>query len=227
MKKERLFLIILFIFMSLGFRVPFKEYRWNINETDQYLWIKPCERNIALPNDVDSNDSLYGNTAIVVTTALNSIANDVNDIFASYVRLEVYPADPNNLPPGSHFEIAKAQNRTITVCAGDPSALAGGHSQRFFEGKEVVGCEIVYDSSVHRGVKDYLAMMGHEIGHCLGLDHPQDISDSLMSYYSDIEKTYRLAPDDKLGIRYLYPANVPGVSHKEEATYGLSCAYKK
>lgn len=227
MKKEKLLLIFLFVFMTVGFRVPYKNYRWAISESDPYLWIKPCDRAINLPNDVDSQDALSGDGLLSNTDVLNSIASDVNTIFASYVRLELYPEDPNSPPNGSHFSIEKSNERTITICSGNPADLAGGQSQRFFEGKKVVGCEIIYDPTVHQSVKDFLAMIGHELGHCLGLDHPQDISGSLMSYYSDPEKTYRLAPDDKLGIRYLYPANVPGVSHKEEATYGLSCAYKK
>lgn len=227
MKKEKLVLIFLFLFLCVGFRTSFQDYRWEVSQSDPYLWIKLCDRNITLPIDVDSNDELYGEYSINTVTALNSLLKDINGIFASYIRLEIYPADPSNPPAQSNFNITKAQRRTITLCAGNPSDLAGGQSQKKFDGKKIINCEIVYDPDIHHSLKSYLGMIGHELGHCLGLDHPQDIADSLMSYYSDPEKIYRLAPDDKIGIRYLYPANVPGVSHKEEPTYGLSCAYKK
>ena len=50
-------------------------------------------------------------------------------------------------------------------------------------------------------------VIGHEIGHALGLGH-SPVEDSLM-YYKNIGKRDRLGWDDLDGISYLYPSSQP------------------
>lgn len=225
---KRLVLYLGICSLAVGFRVNFQGVSWNITENDPYLWVKPCSRAVTIEtNDVNGGDELEDFINVSNVVALQSIINDVNNIYGSYLRLELYPEDVNGPFVSANFTEAKAEKRTIEICTGDPTASASGHAKPKYDDGQVVGCTIVYQASAHKKMKDYIGLIAHEIGHCLGLGHPQELVDAVMSYYRDRKKIYRYSIDDKAGIRHLYPATIEGLDHKEEPTFGLSCDFKR
>ncbi len=227
MNKYRVFLIIISLFLLTGFRLLFPGKSWNINRDDPYLWIRPCDRSTVITtNDVATDDVLATDTSVTIEDAIISIADDYNDIYGSYLRLEIYPSDVNNIPSDSNFELTKSGNRVIDICAGDSSGTSSGYAKPKVSGSKITGCEIVYEKKNHESLKDFLRVITHELGHCIGLDHPQELEHSIMSYYAD-RNYYRLQIDDIIGIRHIYPDSIDGVSLKESPTYGLKCGFKK
>ncbi|MBK9294852.1 MAG: matrixin family metalloprotease [Oligoflexia bacterium] len=65
-----------------------------------------------------------------------------------------------------------------------------------FRGYRIIGCRVVLNASLKSTAKQLVGVMTHEMGHCLGLDHPQDTVNAIMSYFRD-ENAIRLNTDDK------------------------------
>lgn len=212
-----------------GFKLLTKS-KWEITEADPTIWIKYCSdmTNITIgKNDLSSKDPLSGQT-VTTETALLSIAQNFNDVNSSYLRFASYPADPAN--PGtpevgdSTFTAEKAKNRTIDVCFTDPSSpFQGGSASLDEAGDSIIGCTILIKKNHKKSAKDFIRTLTHELGHCSGLDHPQETRNAIMSYFSDSDEA-RLMIDDKMGLVYLFPK--AGVDVKEQANFGLSCATK-
>jgi len=167
----------------------------------------------SLINDLPDSDPLSGTETITVNQAMQSILDDFNGISASYVRL-VDTSDPD-------YIVANAQTKTITIDVGSASGLSSGEARFEYEGDKFIGCKItVIDSQLEEAVA-FIGLMTHELGHCVGLDHPQELTDSVMSYFSPRE-VHRLRADDKMGIAYLYPLDAG--KGRESPTLGASCS---
>jgi len=203
----------------LGFRAIPGANSWAVTRTDPTLWIKVCSTPIFESAEFPEGDPLYGANADFAAV-LQAVINDYNTIGSSYLRLAVYPADPNN--PGapaagdSTFTLASANVRTINVCFAQQT-FTGGTARHVYTGSALTGCNIEISNSSIKKAKDITRKLTHEIGHCLGLAHPQELSQSVMSYFSE---AYRLQMDDKIGMTYLYPTSE---TLKEKATLGLAC----
>ena len=152
---------------------------------------------------------------------MQSVINDYNSIGSSFIRLAVYPADPSSpgapAPGDSAFTNALGTVRTIDVCFSHQT-FTGGLTVQKYDGNRVVGCNIKISDASSSNAKALTKTLTHELGHCLGLAHPQETTHSVMSYFSD---AIRLQIDDKMGLTYLYPSSG---SAKENATLGLACA---
>ncbi len=230
-RKSKIILIIMFVFISSGFAL-LSSKMWRINKDDPTIWIKACDD---LKNHTWSGNNIYDSTDVLAsvnqatyTQVLTSIINDYNNIQDSYIRLAKYPDDPSN--PGSPsagdstFTTAKGDVRTIEVCFTDPgSVLAGGDASQKVESKDIIGCKIRIKKDYKDDLENFVATLTHEIGHCLGLDHPMDTTNAIMSYFRPDDKI-RLMSDDKMGMIFIYP-NDPSAA-KESNTFGLSCARK-
>jgi hypothetical protein len=158
---------------------------------------------------------------------MNSIYHDYININSAYVRLAAYPSDPAN--PGSPisgdstFTTTKAAERTIELCFSSPGGFKGGYAKPKSSNGKITSCSIVIKDTYKNDLKSFIGTATHEIGHCLGLDHPMETRMSIMSYFRDFDH-FRLMNDDKMGMVYLYPN--AGVDSKEVNTYGLSCKQK-
>lgn len=221
-KEERLsasrlcskFLTIAFSFLLLvGFRVfPIQE-RWNVNTTDQYIWVEFCSRPTITKNDLPGEDPLTGQ-AIDFTSLTQSIFDDYNSIDESYIRLADAETDVA-------YDPNLAVNRTIHVCFGDLPIGRGGQAGYKLSANHIIDCTITLRSSSTDSAKGFVRTLTHEIGHCMGLDHAQDSTRAVMSYFND-SSTPRLQIDDKMGMVYLYPTHPEAA--RESASLGFSCS---
>jgi hypothetical protein len=226
-KKINLFLFTILMF---GFKFDRPE-KWDITRNDPTIWLKFCseiEDQDFNEDDLPSDDELIGGEVSFQEVA-QSIIDDYNNIKASYLRLAFYPEDDEN--PGdpiegdSEFTKSKAKTRTIEICIQNSNnPFEGGHAISKVEDGERIFCEIVLSKQVKNEINEFIGTLTHELGHCLGLDHPQATTHSIMSYFHKSEEI-RLMGYDKAGLAYLYPEK--GVDLTEQNTFGLSCTYKK
>lgn len=230
-KIHKIVLIIIFVFVSSGFAL-LSSNTWQIDKNDPTIWIKACDdmkNHTWTSNNIpNSDDALISNSAPTFTQVLQSVSDDYNNIQNSYIRIAKYPDDPNN--PGtpnsgdSTFTIAKGNIRTVDVCFTDPSGpVSGGDASHKTESNHIVGCKIRIKSDYKTNLKSFIATFTHELGHCLGLDHPMDTTNAIMSYFRPANNI-RLMIDDKMGMIYLYP-NDSNASN-EQNSFGLSCSKK-
>lgn len=226
MKKWKKILAWTFLaYVILGFRVT--PFRWDISASDPTVWIKVCAENSAVieENDITGSDVLAGVANLSFNQVLQSVIDDYNNVPTSYLRLALYPADPNNpgapLAGDSAFTIAKAEKRTIEICFGSTDAsagLSGGYAMPKYEGRNLVSCQIKAKPEHAKKASFLTHLVVHELGHCFSLMHPQEGTRAVMSYFG--EKKIRLQPDDMSGLTYKYPTDDSYA--KESPTLGLS-----
>ncbi len=226
----KIILLFLFIFMASGFRL-LTSAKWKITPASPTLWVKLCSNYTGKfidDNDLPTSDPLTGGQ-LSIANAMKSIRDDYNKINSSFIRLAEYPADPSN-PPAAEtgddtFTIALAQNRTIEVCYVTPSnPFQGGEAKPTITGDTITGCKITMSSKSSKKAKDFISTMTHELGHCLGLFHPQETKNAIMSYHRSQDQ-FRLMIDDKMGLIFQYPKD--GIDTKESSTFGLSCSKRE
>lgn len=221
----RLIIWAFILTLSLGFRVV--RGKWQISKSDPTIWIRLCNSTVTVEeNDITSNDPLAGLSGVTFTQVLQSVIDDYNNASTSYLRLAMYPADPNN--PGtpiagdSVFTSEKAKTRTIEICFGDtnPTAgVSGGYAQPKYQGGELVGCNISAKPDYAKKTTFLTHLLTHELGHCFGLMHAQEGTHAVMSYFS-ASTFLRLQNDDLAGLTYLYPED--DSYSRENYTFGLS-----
>lgn len=213
---KKILLIACAAWMTLGFRIFDDHLRWNVNnssaaKTKLFVVYEGATTN--LTNNLSADDADVNTNPFTVTNAMNSVFNDYNKINAAYVTL----VDNTDVDFA-----AESLSRTINVYRHVAEGTEGGNSKLDISGNTIVGCRINLSDSAFKDAKVYIATVTHELGHCLGLDHPQDTIHAIMSYFSNPTENYRLQMDDKMGLIYLYPVD-PSAA-KEDSTLGLSCA---
>lgn len=219
---------IFILYTTLGFHLT--QYRWDISASDPTVWVKVCAENSATieENDIPEGDVLAGRTNLTFTQVLQSVIDDYNNVPTSYLRLAMYPTDPNNpgapLAGDSTFTIAKAASRTIEICFGSTDAsagLSGGYAMPEYQGRQIVSCQIKAKPEHAKKALFLTHLVVHELGHCFGLMHAQEGTRAVMSYFGD--KKIRLQSDDAAGLTYEYPNDESYA--KETPTLGLTgCA---
>lgn len=213
-KLYRIVLVLILFFVSLGFRSYPNGNNWDISRSDPKLFLDFSEDMVPNDNDVDSDDALYDQT-LTHDLVSQSIMDDYNNIASSFITLANKDID-------SEYSDSDHSKRIIEIeLSSSTPGTSSGWAQQLTEGDQAVGCKIVLNDSILSSAKAFIGTLTHEIGHCLGLDHPQDTTHAIMSYYrsSDI---YRLEIDDKTGLTALYPQDPDeGV---EGSTLGLKCS---
>lgn len=218
-------LLLLCIPLIVGFRNFPGGNSWHISKSDSTLWVRSCRKPTFLSAEFPAGDPLYGLGIPTYDAALQTILDDINGIPGAFLRLALYPDDPANPPapqPGdSTFTAATAAQRTIDICFTD-QVITSGHARPHWDATgQITSCEIRLDKNSSEKAHHFVKVLTHELGHCFGLDHPQETEAAIMSYFGDVT---RLQIDDKMGLTYLYPLND---SYKHEAmTFGLSCSPK-
>jgi hypothetical protein len=207
--------------------------RWKIGPQSPTLWVEFCDqlKEIGFESQaVVPGDVLEGQT-LSFDSIIQSIFDDFNGVANSYLRLARYPDDFRNPPdpaPGDDpFTIEGSEFRIIDVCIDQSSnPFLSGHAKADFNRHgDRIYCKIVLIESVKESVKSFVQTLTHELGHCLGLGHPQETKHAIMSYHFDRESNMRLMIDDKMGLTELYKGD--GVNIDEKNTFGLSCGFKQ
>lgn len=201
-----------------GFRSFPGNNRWDVSSSstaNSKIFVSYTDGSETVTNDLTGDDALAGSGSVTVDQLMSSIFDDYNNIDASYLTL-VSTSDSDYA--------ARGTNRTIVITFGDASGVSSGEAKQTVEDGVVVGCKVNLESSLLDSAKSFTATVTHELGHCLGLDHPQELTQSIMSYFSDSDIS-RLQIDDKMGIIYHFPTDPDNVS--ETATLGLSCSRKE
>lgn len=203
--------------LMLGFRVIPNFQSWDIDSsstTSAKLFLDFENGTTEIENDLTGDDPLAGTPTVTIQQVMDSIITDYNNVQGAFVVM----ASQSD----SDFAM-RGENRTITVRDGATLGLtSGGHAKPIFAEGRMVGCEIVLAPPFFEKASLLTRGVTHELGHCLGLNHPMDTTNSVMSYYYVDQPVNRLQIDDKMGLVYLYPVN-PSAA-REEATLGLSCA---
>lgn len=212
-RYKNLLILLPFLF---GFRVFLNHNPWKISNTSdesRKIFVKFSNGSDTVDNDLDSSDPAggLGNT-VSVTQLMQSIFDDVNNVDAAYVTLVDF-SDPD-------YTTSKS-DRLITITFDGASGTSTGEAKfEYGSDKKFKGCTITGKKDLLDSANDFISTMTHEIGHCLGLDHPQEITKSIMSYYKS-DDVVRLQDDDMMGIIYLYAKDTSKA--KEDSTLGLSC----
>lgn len=209
---KKIGILLLFLPYLLGYKTFPSGNAWIITKSDSKIFLQFCRTLTIEQNDIsETSDPLYNQT-LTHQTVVTSIENDYNNIASSYIQLS------DTLSDGS-FNSSTHSQRIISICGGSTGAMAGYAQQTMNSSGQVTGCAITLGSMSGKA-KSMIRTLTHEIGHCLGLDHPQETSDAIMSYFSD-QNTIRLQGDDKAGLVYLYPQNS---SYSRKNTLGTSCS---
>jgi hypothetical protein len=210
-----------FVFFCLIFCVGFRVYpdkKWQIDPTSsttasRKVFVSIITSGTSMDNNLPSTDALSSaGSTLTESQLLDSILTDFNSISASGLILA--------RDTDSDFN-AYSTDHLITIETGTAAGTSTGEARPQFSGRNFVSCKIVLSSKGYQDAKTFVALVTHELGHCVGLEHPQDTVNAVMSYFHE-DDLYRLAIDDKMGIVHLYPKDP--ASGDEKSTLGLSCS---
>ncbi len=213
---SRVLLMITSFFFCVGYRIQPGTKGWGIDATStatRKVFITLKQAGKTLNNDLPSKDALSSSgSTLTESQLLQSIIDDVNNVQRSNLILA--------LDSDTDYA-ANNTNKRIEIEQGVAAGQSSGEAQLTFAGRTITACKIKLTDKAFESAKTYVALVTHELGHCLGLEHPQDTVWSVMSYFYN-DEVYRLAIDDKMGIVHLYSKEASEAN--EKATFGAACS---
>lgn len=221
-KRKEVVSFLAFFFLS-GFRPMAASNPWELNRLSPYLFVKLCSESEGYrfsSYNVPTDDPFGMSGEQEVRSLIQSVLADYNGIESSYLQLIMLPEDGEPLPDEAQAAGETLPERTIEICLPDETIGAATFE---WSGEKAVGCLIEIGGADAKASEFFVGLLSHEMGHCLGLLHPQETRESVLSYFAS-GGLYRLQLDDKMGITYLYNQN--DENHFEQ-TLGLACAPKK
>lgn len=204
--------------VCVGFKIYPSILGWQLDSSSaggRKVFITLSTSGKSITNDLPADDALSASGSVLTETQLlNSIITDYNSVQGSNLILA--------LDSDTDFS-SYSTNHRITIEEGAAAGLSSGEARVEFSNRSIIGCKILLTEKAYESAQSYIALLTHELGHCMGLDHPQETVWAVMSYFYTSE-VYRLAIDDKMGLVHLY-GNDP-TYRNEIATGGLSCSMK-
>ena len=199
--------------------------RWGISEADPYVWIKLCNNGVSISGQSFPPSDYIFYTDRNIRTVAQSLIDDINNMEGTFLKLELFPEDVDNIPATSYYDSTLAKERTIEYCGKKLLfPFAAGLAKPEISGNRITGCEIQINKDLESEGVSWARTFVHELGHCIGLDHPQEVVDAIMSYFS-ASGEFRYLIDDKMGIVTLYPARAAG-DLETHNTLGLKCSFR-
>ncbi len=212
----RIFLLIASFFFCVGYRIQPGTIGWGIDTSStakRKVFLSVTQAGKTITNNLPSTDALgSAGSTLTESQLMQSIIDDFNGITRSSLILA--------LDSDSDYAANKT-NKRITIEVGSAAGQSSGEARLTFSGRTITDCKISLTDKAFTSAKDYVALVTHEIGHCLGLEHSQDSVWAVMSYFYN-DQVYRLAIDDKMGIVHLYANTASDAA--EKATFGAACS---
>lgn len=227
MRKLPLVNFALLLLIMAGFRSVTGQV-WDVSVNQPTIWIELDDELYGADGFGDKTDGLKGMlSALGDVPAADQrkeiwrlILDDFASVKTSFLRLHLKPGQIDTIDATSDqtYDDAYASTRTIKIKVGSSRGAASGFASLEWTGSRITGCEIVIAPRTLEEPQFFAHVLSHEILHCLGLDHQQDDSDSLMSYSNN---SVGLSVEERMALTHLYPADESYA--KESPTFGMAC----
>lgn len=231
MRALRIVNICALMALTVGFRWSVGSF-WDISIDEPTLWLELDPALYADDGFGEKIDDLEGALESLkgVPPAEQRIAvwrhilAEFASVETSFLRLRLKPGQIPAIDAEHNeaYDEAATASRTMKLKVGSSRGASSGYASLTRNGLALIGCDIVIAPRTLDDPQFFTHVLMHEILHCLGLDHQQDDSDSLLSYSNN---GARLSLEERMAITHLYPLD-PAYA-KESPTFGLSCAPKK
>jgi hypothetical protein len=212
----RVLLLLGALLLSVGFNVYPGVKGWSLDSSltaGRKVFVTLSTSGRTMTNDMPASDSLASSASpLTEAQILTSILADYNSVSGSNLILA--------MDSDSDFA-GYSKDHQIYIADGTASGVNSGEAKITSSNKYITECKITLTEKAYASVKAYVQLVTHELGHCMGLEHPQETVWSIMSYFYN-DDVFRLAIDDKMGLVHLYGSTSD--ARDEKPTYGMSCS---
>lgn len=231
MRMFRFINIFIILLLTVGFRWMAGK-SWDVSIEQPTIWIELDEELFASDGFGDKLEDLQETLSSLRNTPEDQhraeiwriILADFASVETSFLRLRLKPGQIESIDATltEAYDETYANDHTIKVVVGQSIGAGGGSASLETEGNTIVGCKITISPKAMGDPNFLTHILAHEIMHCIGFEHQQDDSDSIMSYSS---KRTDLSLEERMAITMLYP--LKSEYARESPTMGLACTPAK